>query len=99
MINHQQIEDEMRWRIVGSLEASQCQVQICTEFYLTPSVLCDLRKLFQDTGSIERKPRKGYPRATTAREDIRLSIIARHNRGSTVSQLSRYLYAATGTVY
>ncbi|GFX60573.1 hypothetical protein TNCV_3061461 [Trichonephila clavipes] len=33
----------------------------------------------------------------TAREDPHLSIIARGNRGTTASQLSRYLYAATGT--
>ncbi|GFY30961.1 hypothetical protein TNCV_1629341 [Trichonephila clavipes] len=31
------------------------------------------------------------------REDRPLSIIARRNRGAAASQLSRYLYAATGT--
>ncbi|GBL83808.1 hypothetical protein AVEN_132688-1 [Araneus ventricosus] len=52
---------------------------------------------FQDTGSIERKPGQGRPRATTATEDRYLSIIARRNRGATASQLSRDLHAATGT--
>ncbi|GBN07856.1 Transposable element Tc1 transposase [Araneus ventricosus] len=56
-----------------------------------------LWKQFQDTGSIERKPGKGRPRATTATEDRYLSIIARRNRGATASQLSCDLYAATGT--
>ncbi|GBM72322.1 hypothetical protein AVEN_228484-1 [Araneus ventricosus] len=97
MSNHQRLDDGMRWRIVGRLEAGQSQVQICREFNLTPSVVCNLCKQFQDTGSIERKPGQGRPRATTATEDRYLSIIARRNRGATASRLSRDLYAATGT--
>ncbi|GBO40383.1 hypothetical protein AVEN_212963-1 [Araneus ventricosus] len=61
------------------------------------SVVCNLWKQFQDTGSIERKPRQGRPRATTSTEDRYLSIIARRNRAATASQLSRDLCAATGT--
>ncbi|GBM84655.1 hypothetical protein AVEN_136685-1 [Araneus ventricosus] len=97
MSNHQRLDDGMRWRIVGRLEAGQSQVQICREFNLTPSVLCNLWKQFQDTGSIERKPGQGRPRANTATEDRYLSIIARRNRGATASQLSSDLYAVTGT--
>ncbi|GBN94518.1 hypothetical protein AVEN_228320-1 [Araneus ventricosus] len=97
MSNHQRLDDGMRWRIVGRLEAGQSQVQICREFNLTPSVVCNLWKQFQDTGSIERKPGQGRPSATTATEDRYLSIIERRNRGATSSQLSRDLYAATGT--
>ncbi|GBL71645.1 hypothetical protein AVEN_62927-1 [Araneus ventricosus] len=96
MNNHQSLDDGMRWRIVGRLETGQSQVQICREFNLTPSVMCNLWKQFQDTGSIERKPGQGRPRATTATEDCYLSIIARPSRGATASQLSRDLYA-TGT--
>ncbi|GBM02765.1 hypothetical protein AVEN_40831-1 [Araneus ventricosus] len=97
MSNHQRLDDGMRWRIVGRLEAGQSHVQICIEFNLTPSVVCNLWKQFQDTGSIERKPGQCRPRATTATEDRYLSIIARRNRGATASQLSCDLYAATGT--
>ncbi|GFU23116.1 HTH_Tnp_Tc3_2 domain-containing protein [Trichonephila clavipes] len=50
-----------------------------------------------DIGYIERKPEQGRTSGTTIREDRHLSIIARHNRESTASQPSRYLYAATGT--
>ncbi|GBN72709.1 hypothetical protein AVEN_57194-1 [Araneus ventricosus] len=67
------------------------------EFNLTPSVVCNLWKQFQDTGPIDRKPGQGRPRATTATEDRYLSIIARHNRGATSSQLFRNLYAGTET--
>ncbi|GBN98117.1 Transposable element Tcb2 transposase [Araneus ventricosus] len=61
------------------------------------SVVCNLWKQFQDTGSIERKPGQGRPRATTATEDRYLSIIARRNMSATAFQLSHDLYAATGT--
>ncbi|GFX02311.1 HTH_Tnp_Tc3_2 domain-containing protein [Trichonephila clavipes] len=57
----------------------------------------NLWKQFQDTRSFERNPRQDCPRVTTSREDLHLSIIARRNRDATVSQLSRILYAATGT--
>ncbi|GBN06438.1 hypothetical protein AVEN_78133-1 [Araneus ventricosus] len=97
MSNHQRLDDGMRWRIVGRLEAGQSQVQICREFNLTPSVVCNLWKHFEDTGSTERKPQQGRPRVTTTTEDRYLSIIARRNGGATASQLSRDLYAATGT--
>ncbi|GBM99424.1 hypothetical protein AVEN_220305-1 [Araneus ventricosus] len=97
MSNHQRLDDGMRWRIVGRVEAGQSQVHICREFNLMPSVVCNLRKQFQNTGSIERKPGQGRPRATTATEDLYLSIIARRKRGATASQLSRDLYAATRT--
>ncbi|GBO20914.1 hypothetical protein AVEN_176680-1 [Araneus ventricosus] len=97
MSNHQRLDDGMRWRIVGRLESGHSQVQICREFNLKPRVVCNLRKQFQDTGSIERKPGQGHPRAATATEDRYLSIIARRNKGATASQLSRDLYAATGT--
>ncbi|GFY07271.1 transposable element Tcb2 transposase [Trichonephila clavipes] len=97
MSNHQHLDNEMRWQIVGRLEAGQCQVKISKEFSLTPSVVCNLWKQFQDAGYIERKPGQGRPRATTSREDCHLSIIARCRRGATACQLSRYLYAATGT--
>ncbi|GBN48829.1 Transposable element Tc1 transposase [Araneus ventricosus] len=97
MSNHQRLDDGMRWRIAGRLEAGQSQVQICREFDLTSSVVCNLRKQFRDTVSIERKPGQGRPRATTATEDRYLSSIARRNKGATACQLSRDLYAATGT--
>ncbi|GFW53279.1 CCHC-type domain-containing protein [Trichonephila clavipes] len=67
------------------------------EYNLTPSVVRNLRKQYQDTGSIERKPGQRQTRATTAREDRHLSIITRRNKGVTASQLSGYLYAASGT--
>ncbi|GFU87203.1 HTH_Tnp_Tc3_2 domain-containing protein [Trichonephila clavipes] len=93
MSNYQRLDDGMRWRIVGRLEAVQCQVQISRELSLTLSTVCNLWKQFQGTRSIERKRGLCRSRATMAREDRQLSIIARRNRGATASLLSRYLYA------
>ncbi|GFT21720.1 HTH_Tnp_Tc3_2 domain-containing protein [Trichonephila clavipes] len=53
----------------------------------------NLWKKFQDT----RSKGQGCSRATTSREDLHLSIIARRNMDATVSQLSRRLHAATVT--
>ncbi|KFM59504.1 hypothetical protein X975_12997, partial [Stegodyphus mimosarum] len=97
MSNRQRLDDGKRWRIVGRLEAGQSQVQICRECNLTPSLVCNLWKQFQDTGSIKRKHGQGHPKATTAREDRYLSILVRRNRAAKASQLSRNLYAVTGT--
>ncbi|GFW19069.1 transposable element Tcb2 transposase [Trichonephila clavipes] len=97
MSNNQRLNNGRRWRIVGRLEARQCQTQICRELYLTFSVVFNLWKQLQVTGSIERKPGQRFPRATMAREDGHLSIIERLNSGTTTYQHSCYLYAATGT--
>ncbi|GBN58707.1 Transposable element Tcb1 transposase [Araneus ventricosus] len=59
------------------------------------SVVSNLWKQFQDTGSIERKPGQGRSRAIAANENRYLSITARSNRHATASQLSRDFYAAT----
>ncbi|GBN19997.1 hypothetical protein AVEN_189670-1 [Araneus ventricosus] len=83
MSNHQRLDDEMRWRIVGRLEAGRSRVQICREFNLTPSVVCNLWKQVQDTGSIERKPGKGRPRATT---------VVTHDHACALQLLNGYLF-------
>lgn len=97
MSSHERMDDGMRWRIVGRLEAGQSQAQVATELNVTPSVVCNLWKQFQDTGSISRRPGQGRPRSTTTNEERYLALSARRHRTATASQLSRELYAATGT--
>ena len=82
---------------MGRLDGGQSQIQICRELHAATSVVSILWKQFQDTGTIERKPGQGSPRATKALEDRYLSITARRNRHATSSQLARDFYAATGT--
>ncbi|GFW99961.1 uncharacterized protein TNCV_3079581 [Trichonephila clavipes] len=45
---HQHLDDGMTWRILGRPEADQYHVQVCREFSLTPSVVCNLWKQFLD---------------------------------------------------
>ena len=82
---------------MGRLDGGQSQIQICRELHAATSVVSILWKQFQDTGTIERKPGQGSPRATKALEDRYLSITARRNRHSSASPLPRGFYAATGT--
>ncbi|GFU34357.1 uncharacterized protein TNCV_1991471 [Trichonephila clavipes] len=70
MSNHHRLDDGMRRRIVGRLEAGLFHVQICRELTLTPRVVSNLWKQFQDSVSIERKP-----------PDCHLSIIEMRHRG------------------
>ncbi|GFW22438.1 transposable element Tcb2 transposase [Trichonephila clavipes] len=64
---HQSIDDGMKWRTQSKPEAGLSQIQFCREFNLTPSVVINLWKQFQNFGCIERKPGQGRSRAV--RED------------------------------
>ncbi|GFS89006.1 hypothetical protein TNCV_3578261 [Trichonephila clavipes] len=54
-------------------------------------------KPFSGTGSVEKNPGRSRLRTTMTREDRDWSIIVRHNRVVTASQLSRALYAVPET--
>ncbi|GFX36345.1 hypothetical protein TNCV_4932581 [Trichonephila clavipes] len=42
MSNHKHMEDAMRWRIVGRLDADQSQAQMATELNVTLMVTCNI---------------------------------------------------------
>ncbi|GBM10609.1 hypothetical protein AVEN_21929-1 [Araneus ventricosus] len=64
MSNHQRLDDGMRWRIVGRLEGGQSQVQICREFNLTPSVVCNLWKQFETVPGYRIHREKAWARSS-----------------------------------
>lgn len=64
---------------------------------MTPSVVSILWKQFKDTRSIQIKALQCPPIALMANEVGYLSIIARHNRCTTASQVFRDLYVAAGS--
>ena len=97
MNSHEHTDDGIRWRIVGRLETGQSQLHVATKLDVTPSVVCNVWKQFQDTGSISRRPGQGRRRATMTNEDRYLALSAWRHRTATDSQLSRELHAATGT--
>ena len=97
MSAHHRVDEGMRWRIAGRLEAGQSQAQVAKELDVTPSVISNLWKQFKNSGTVARKPGQGRPRAKTANDDRYLVLSAKHQRMSTATQLSRDLAAATGT--
>ncbi|GFX99560.1 HTH_Tnp_Tc3_2 domain-containing protein [Trichonephila clavipes] len=52
---------------------------------------------FQDDGNESRLYSTGHPRVTTLNDDRYLAVIAKRNRRSTASDLSRQISSATGT--
>ncbi|GFT80739.1 transposable element Tcb1 transposase [Trichonephila clavipes] len=52
---------------------------------------------FQDDGNVSRCYSTGHPRVTTTIEEPVFAVIAKRNRPSSASDLSRHLSSATGT--
>ncbi len=42
MSEHRRLEEGMRWKIVGGIEAGQSQAQVARELKVTPSVVSNL---------------------------------------------------------
>lgn len=97
MSEHHRLDDGMRWRIVGRIEAGQSQAQVARELDITPSVISNLWSQFKTSGTVCRRPGQGRPRASTANDDRYLVVSAKRQRTATPTQLSRDLAAATGT--
>ena len=68
MSEHHHFDEDMRWRIVGRLEAGQSQAQVAKELDITPSVISNLWSYFKTSGKVCRRPGQGRPRTTTANE-------------------------------
>lgn len=98
MSEHHRLDDGLRWRTVGRIEAGQSQAQVARELGVTPSIVSTLWSQFQNSGTGSRRPGQGRPRATTPRENQYLLLTAKRQRTSTATQLSRDLAAATGTL-
>ncbi len=52
MSEHHRLEEGMRWRIVGRLEAGQSQAQVARELSVTSSVVLNLWSQFQISGAV-----------------------------------------------
>ncbi|KFM71243.1 hypothetical protein X975_24107, partial [Stegodyphus mimosarum] len=57
MSTHHHLDEGMRWRIVGKLEAGQYQAQVARELDVTLSVISNLWDQFQNSGSVSRRIR------------------------------------------
>ncbi|GFY25225.1 transposable element Tcb2 transposase [Trichonephila clavipes] len=80
--------------IIGRLECGRTQLEVSEELGIDQSVISRLWQRFQDDGNVNRCYSTGRPRVTTPNED---QYLAKRNRQSKASDLSRQLSSATGT--
>ncbi|GFY12699.1 transposable element Tcb1 transposase [Trichonephila clavipes] len=72
-------------------------MEVFEELEIVQSVISRLCQRFQDDGNVSRCYSTGHPRATTLNENRYLAVIAKRNKRTTSSDLSRQLSSATGT--
>ncbi|GFX51559.1 transposable element Tcb2 transposase [Trichonephila clavipes] len=98
MASRYHLEESVKWRIIGRLEAGQSITETATCLNISRQTVSKLWKQFQNDGTVVRRPGQGRERMTTASEDRYLALTARRNRKATARQLSSELAAATGAV-
>ncbi|GFU03058.1 transposable element Tcb2 transposase [Trichonephila clavipes] len=98
MASRYHLEESVKWRIIGRLEAGQSITETATCLNISRQIVSKLWKQFQNDGTVVRRPGQGRKRMTTASEDRYLALTARRNRKATARQLSSELAAATGAV-
>ncbi|GFW15241.1 transposable element Tcb2 transposase [Trichonephila clavipes] len=98
MASRYHLEESVKWRIIGRLEAGQSITETATCLNISRQTVSKLWKQFQNDGTVVRRPGQGRKRMTTASEDRYLALTARRNRKATAHQLSSELAATTGAV-
>ncbi|GFX66067.1 transposable element Tcb1 transposase [Trichonephila clavipes] len=79
------------------MECGCTQLEVSEELEINQSVISRLWQRFQDDGNVSRCYSTGCPQVTTPNDDRYLAVIAKRNRRSTASDLSRQLSSATDT--
>ncbi|GFV34283.1 HTH_Tnp_Tc3_2 domain-containing protein [Trichonephila clavipes] len=97
MAQRKHLDYFLRGRIIGRLECGRTQLEVSEKLGITLSVISRLWQRFQDDGNVSRCYSTGRPRITMPNEGRYLAVIAKRNRRSTASDLSRQLSSATGT--
>ncbi|GFV13213.1 transposable element Tcb2 transposase [Trichonephila clavipes] len=98
MASRYHLEESVKWRIIGRLEAGQSITETATCLNISRQTVSKLWKQFQNDRTVVRRPGQGRKRMTTASEDRYLALTARRNRKANARQLSSELAAATGAV-
>ncbi|GFY05169.1 uncharacterized protein TNCV_3270411 [Trichonephila clavipes] len=94
MAERKHLDVFLRGRIIGRLECGRTQLEVSEELGIAQSVISRLWQRFQDDGNVSRCYSTGRPRVTTPNEDPYLAVIAKRNRRSTASDLSRQISSA-----
>ncbi|GBM43139.1 Transposable element Tcb1 transposase [Araneus ventricosus] len=96
MTSRHHLPEELRWKVLGRLEAGQSHKEVARWLNVSPSVVHRLWQQFLTTDSASRRFSQGRRTSTTSADDRYLSLCARRNRIATSTQLRSSLAEATG---
>ncbi|GFX25071.1 transposable element Tcb1 transposase [Trichonephila clavipes] len=84
-----------RGRIIGKLEEDRSVTSVAAEFGIAHSIVSQLWRQFQTTGTANRGFSSGRPQGTTSADDRYIVLQARRNRRQTVEEIARHTTQAT----
>ncbi|GFX58389.1 transposable element Tcb2 transposase [Trichonephila clavipes] len=100
MANNQSVRRHLdaftRGRIIGKLEKGRSVTSVAAEFGIAHSIVSQLWRQFQTTGTAIRGFSSGRPRGTTPADDRYIVLKARRNRRQTAGKIARHTTQATG---
>jgi len=83
-------------RAIGYLQTGLSQRQVGLQFNVSHTVIGRLWTRYQETNSVQRRPKSGRPKSTTAHQDRQLTLLAKRNRLKSGVTLNREFRAASG---
>ncbi|GFV46988.1 transposable element Tcb1 transposase [Trichonephila clavipes] len=82
------------WRVAGCIEAGQSITDVALFFGVHHSVISRLRKQFQTTQAVVRRPVGSRPKVTTSAEDRYIDNVAKRNRRATSTRVTSMFTAS-----
>ncbi|GFU02770.1 transposable element Tcb1 transposase [Trichonephila clavipes] len=95
MLSVRHLEAFTRGRIIGNLEEGRSVTSVASEFGIAHSIVLQLWRQFQTTGTAIRGSSSGRPRGTTPADDRYIVLQARRNRRQTAGEIARHTTHAT----
>jgi transposase len=80
MRRHLTVEEASR--AIGFLQTGLSQRQVGAQFNVSHTVIGRLWTRYQQTNSVQRRPKSGRPKSTTADQDRQTALLAKRNRMS-----------------
>jgi transposase len=83
-------------RAKGFLQTGPSQRQVGAQLNVSHTVIERLWTRYQQANSVQRRPKGGRPKSTTAHQDRQTALLAKRNRMSLAATLNREFCAASG---
>ena len=87
MRRHLTVEEASR--AIGFLQTGLSQRQVGAQFNVSHTVIGRLWTRYQQTNSVQRRPKSGRPKSMTAHQDRRIALLAKRYRMSSAVTLNR----------